>query len=102
MAQDYPDALKGMTQATLLYYRDASQLSHGQGAQGGEPPAAGRTPRPPRSPAPRIFCYLGLTDPFKPGKYLVVYRVQMIKGNDSPTAFQTDVYFQGDPWADGS
>jgi len=42
------------------------------------------------------FLFYGLSDPFKPGKYVVVYRLQVMKPNSSPNAFQTDVYFQGD------
>jgi len=96
VGRDYPDTLKGLTRATLLYYHDASQLSVGQGAQGGSRPLQGAYSTSPSISTAPNFLFLGLSDPFKPGRYLVVYRVQLLKGNDSPTAFQTDVWFQGD------
>jgi hypothetical protein len=93
VGRDYPDTLKGINQATLLYYRDASQLSHGQG--GSRPLKGAYSTSPSISSAP-TFLFFGLSDPFKPGKYLVVYRVQLMKGNGAANAFQTDVYFQGE------
>jgi len=96
VSRDYPDALKDLSQATLLYYRDGSQLSHGQGAQGGSRPLAGAYCTSPSISTAPNFLFLGLSDPFKPGKYLVVYRVELLKGNSAPNAFQTDVWFQGE------
>jgi hypothetical protein len=94
--RDFPDSLKNLTQATLLYYRDGSQLSHGQGAQGGSRPLQGANSTSPSLSTGPNFLFASLSDPFKPGKYLVVYRVQLLKGNDAPNAFQTDVWFQGE------
>ena len=95
VAHDFPDILKGFTQATLLYYRDASQLAHGEG---GSRPLQGAYSTSPSISTATNFLFYGLSDPFKPGKYLVVYRVQLMSvfnSANAATVFQTDVYSEG-------
>lgn len=71
---DYPDSLKDVKRATLAWYHNGSEYNHVGGGSRRLPGAF--SPSPQISDNGRGFLFWGVSDTCKPGKYLVVCRIQ--------------------------
>lgn len=86
---DHPDALKGVRQATLVRYHDGVQYNH---IGGGTRRMPGSYSIAPLTADSKTFLFWGVYDPYEPGKYLIVSRIQPLTPPGEDRVAQMDMY----------
>jgi hypothetical protein len=86
---DYPGSLKDVKRATLLWYHNGIEY---QRVGGGSRRLPGAFSPSPQIADSKTFLFWGINDAYKPGKYLIVSRIQALSPIGSGHVAEMDMY----------
>jgi hypothetical protein len=91
--RDYPNVLKNVKRATLLWYHNGSEYKHLGGLT---TRMAGSVSPSPVTAQSRSFLFWGVSNQFDAAKYLVVFRAQCLTPGSDGKIATMDVYASGE------